>query len=803
MKTKHLLTAIMLPAAFAACTNEDIEGISQGAQGVEGRKLVENVTLNVGNGVESRLAYGNGYTWEAGDQIGACLMDNITDDYQDESKLWHDWFTFVNYIQTNYKFVRDAEGNWTTEAKMGEGNYFFHYPYNANLGLRDAYTFTAAEQTLEGTDNASLLKAYASNNSFVGYGKVKSGDNENEAVKIDMVPVFGATGFTLKNTGTNTYTIERIILKGSKVANSATVDPKDCSNDIQYSAAVDQTSSTDFNVAQYVADPSEDHTLVADGYYDPDWADYNKVAALKDVLKYGDADQTVEVTIKAGNSIKPQQSINLIAMVAPAELNNENQALVDIYTDKGIIKDIDLSKRYTSNDESGSITNVLTDVALTEIGTGNKVEITFDDTSLDVPATMNVDNEADLATLIHWNANVPTEITANLRADVTITKAMYDELAKSAIKKATISGGHKVTIASDVADGALDAFTFIGVTNVIVNGTQSMTKANGSPVEVAADATLNIAKDVTLGAAITNKGTLNVNANVNTANAITNLSVMTVATGKKIDGTEAISNGEASTQTVGTITNAGTITVLSNNYGTVTNTGVIGTELAVGSIDRGKNTADGTIINNNGKVFIKINEGNIYANGTSTTRVNDNSKGNIIITELDADNGNFLTVNKGNIVQEISEDANTDAIDMRANTIWLSASLKVEKKDADGNFVDVNLYDDGSSLKNGAMTIVATSANARIDGNDKKLRVGALEVDADSKLVLNKVQVVVPAQTNTVTMNGAADHKATLTINSNASIQVAGQGNVDITVTETNNGQNVLDNNSSNTTIKF
>lgn len=67
MKTKHLLTAIMLPAAFAACTNEDIEGISQGAQGVEGRKLVENVTLNVGNGVESRLAYGNGYTWEAGD----------------------------------------------------------------------------------------------------------------------------------------------------------------------------------------------------------------------------------------------------------------------------------------------------------------------------------------------------------------------------------------------------------------------------------------------------------------------------------------------------------------------------------------------------------------------------------------------------------------------------------------------------------------------------------------------------------------------------------------------------------------
>lgn len=820
MKKKHLLTAMVLPALFAACTNEDFESASQGTQNIEGRKMIENVTLNLESNAETRLAYGSaGYQWEADDAIGACLMDVITNDYQNPTKLWNEWFDLTDYIQTNYMFVRDEDGNWNTEAKMCEGNYFFCYPYNTNYGLRDAYSFTAAVQTLEGTDNASLMKAYTENNAFIGYGKVKAGDSEGESVKVDMVPVFGATGFTIKNTGTNTYTIERIVLRGTEIKNAAVVNPTSCTDVIQYNGM--PAINNKFNVAQYVGDVDEVYNSSSNpnGKYNPSWGAYSRVNALLDVLDYSKAGNgSVEVFIEGGNTVAPQKSINVIAMVQPVKnipavtLPNANTDMIvlDIYTDKGIISNIQLNNRYTTNEGGSSTSNVLTDVALSEIGTGNKVEVTFDDTSLDVPAEMDVNSNEDLATLIHWNAKVPTAIKANLTADVTITKEMYAELAASTITGATINGKqetapsmyeyYSVTIAGDVADGALDAFTFTDVETVYVKGTQSMKKAQTSPIEVSGGATLNIAKDVQLGNNLTNYGTLNVNAKLDGTHNVNNYGSLNVAAGKKVTSNVTLTNGMQNV--AGTIVNAGTIENLTNTQGTVTNNGVIGIVAAAGSITTCTNGANGTIINN-GKAYIDTNSGKIYAEGTSTTRVNDNSNANIIITNLDEDNGNFLTGSGklGNIVQEISEDANTDAIDMRANTIWLSASLKVEKKDNDGNYVDVNLLD-ATGLKNGAIKVIATSANARIDGNDKKLRIEEIIVNAASKLVLNKVMVVVNG-TNKVTMNGKTNQPATLTINSNASIQVAGNALGTAITVQGGASNNVLDNNSSSTSISF
>ena len=829
MRTKHLLTAMMLPALFAACTNDDFESLNQSVPSVDGRALVGNVTLNVNAGVDTRLASdGENYTWEAGDQIGACLMDVLqTSNYHQPYTTWSDWFTLTDYIQTNYKFTRGEGENaaWTTEAKLCEGNYFFAYPYNANQGLRTAYAFSAAAQVLEGTDNASLLKAYTKNNAFVGYGKVVAGDADSESVAVDMIPVFGSTGFTIENTGTQSYTIERIVLRGKKVSNVAVVDPTSCTNATQYGPNVNETSSTYFNVAQYTEDVTEEYRVKGGGLYDAEWPglpanNYDATAALRDVLDYSNvastAEEKIEVVIKGGKTIGSNQSINLIAMVAPVEniaasdlTNNTDLVVLDIYTDKGTIRNIQLNHRYTANDQNNDgTTNVLTDIALDKLGAGNKVVVTFDDTSLDVPQEMNVGNEADLANLIHWNAETAAPITANLTADVHITKAMYDELAGSVITKATLTGAYAVTIDADVADGALDAFTFDNtITGVTVKGTQSMAKSCGAPVTVDAGATLNITKDVTLAKNIRNNGTLNVNANVKgTSIEVQNNAAMSVAAGKSIAEGVKIING-LSVYVPGTITNAGTIVKLANDFGTVTNTGVIGKEAAIGS---GNFTSynEGVIKNNSGRVFLNSNSGDIYANGTSTTRIEENErsikgniiKGNIIITDLDVNNGNFLTGSKmGNIVQEITENANTDAIDTRANTLWLSAALKVEKTDKDGNYVEVDFT--GANMKNGAMKLVATSANARIDGNDQKFRMDAIEVNKDAKLVLNNIQMTISAAAN-VTMKGEANHEATLTINSNARLQVVGGTTTEIKI-QGGATYNNLDNNSSSTKISF
>ncbi len=829
MKTKNLLTAMVLPALFAACTQDEFESMSQQTPMLNGRQLVENVTLNVEGAAETRLAYGSdGYTWDEGDQIGACLMDVITSDYRAANTVWHQWFTLTDYIQTNYKFTRDAEGVWSTEAKLCEGNYFFAYPYNANMGLRDAYTFTAGEQVLEGTDKESLMKAYTENNSFVGYGKVEAGDKEGEAVAVTMIPVFGSTGITITNTGTNTYTIERVVLRGAKVFDEATVNPTACTQTTQYDVSVAPTNSTHFNVAQYVQDPAEDSRLGAGGYYVASWGTYDKEAALRDVLTYEQAESgkgKVEVTINGNGTIQPQGSINVLAMVAPqtgiaeSDLNNDiDQIVLDIYTDKGIISDIQLNHWYTANDANTSATtNVLTNDNLSSIGTGNKVEVTFDDTSLDKPATMDVYNEADLANLIHWNADQAKAITAILKADVNITKEMYDELAGSAITAATINGAaYSVTIEGDVADGALDAFTFDEVKKVLVNGTQSMKKSCASPIKVMSDATLNIAGNLALAKDIENYGTLNVNAKVSDDTKsmyIKNYSQMNVAAGKEVKDVKVV-NGDAGIA-FGTITNAGMIRRLVNPVGNaacgyVINTGIIGTEASVGELGTNENSVNNGRIDNNesGRVFLKSNAGDVYANATSTTRINDNSTGNIIITELDFNDGNFLTEKDkmGNIVQEIAENASTSTVDVRANTLWLSATLTVDETNADGEYTNVDLT--GIRMRNGAVTVVATGANARISGNysteaDQRFKIKAIEVEADATLVLNNVFATILAANN-VTMSGAVNRPATLTINSNAVLRVTGDGDAtDQIKVQGGSSNNVLDNNSNGTNIAF
>lgn len=839
------MTAIMLPALFAACTNDDFQTIEQGNQGLDGRKMVDNVTLTVNAAPDTRLAWNGTYSFEDGDGIGACLMDEITEKYKSEFNgprnyyLWHTWFNLTDYIHTNYKFTRE-NGEWTTGAKMAEGNYFFVMPYNANYGYRMAYTFDASFQTQDGTDDQALKDAYANNNHFVGYGKVVAGDAGSESVAVDMVPVFGSTGFTIENTGTQTYTIEKIVLKGTKINNVAVLDPTACTTNLQYSADLkSQSSNENFNVAQYVADPLEDYVTPynVDGWYNPYWEKYDRIAAMKDVLTEGQGGlKTVEVALTKGNTIAVGQKIRVIAMVFPQRDIDELKSLedtdgdgladdggqirLDIYTDKGVISDIELNHRYTANDKGGTTTNVLTDLALKEIGTGNAVQITFDDTSLDSPENMYVDTDDDLASLIHWQAEKGSaaNIVANLKANVNITKAMYDELKSSKIASVTISGNntYNVTVKADVADGALDAFTFSEVKNVVVLGTQSIKKAPASPVTVNPGATLNIAGDLkqkdknAMTAGILNYGTLNVNADVeaastitrhpvtNTDFAFTNWATMTVAEGKTLAATAKVDNGNPRAY-AGEITNAGTITVLNNQEGTVTNTGVIGEEKSASEITRGSNAAK--IVNNDGKVFLSANTGDIYADGASTTRVNANN-GNLIITSLSENDGNIRTGSTmGDIVQEITADANTDAVDVRANTIWLGASLKVEKKDKNGNFIKVDLTNKGGLVKNGPVKIVATNDKARVDGNDQWFVIGAIEVNKNATLRLNKVRTTI-ATANSVSMFGEKDHEAELIINSNATLTVEGNGSAAIKV-KGDKDYNTISNESTGTNISF
>ena len=776
MKTKFLFTAMALPLVFAACSQEEL--VVENKVAAE-REVVGNVNLqfNYNGGVESRFGWNGGYYFSKGDQLGACLMDEITSSYTDYTAQWDARFDLVNYIQTNYPFTRDAEGVWSTEAKLLEGNYFFCFPYNVNAGKREAYKFSVATQVMEGTDMNSLKKAYANNNGFIGFTTIGRGAEQGEAQMVDMIDVFGATGLVFKNTGTNTYKIEKLVLNGSKVAHTATVTP-----------SVDNNGTDVFS------------PQVFENMYGTYYTDNN--AVLRNALAYDD-NQEIELFINSGNSVAPQKSINALVMLQNVALSaykagssaaaqaTQTQALLDIYTDKGIIRDVALNKKYTSNTGAiNDVTNVLTDVALTKLGNGEKIVITFDDTSLDVPTELLVSSTDELASLVHWNAGANTDITANLEGNVNITKAIYNELVNSDIKKLTINGNSKtVTIDADVAATALDEIEFANVAKIIVKGTQTLAADKNCPIQN--EGTINIAADVT--ATVNNYGTLIVNKT--TSVTINNNKTMTVAAGAK---TMAQVCNNVYNNVAATIDNNGTILKLTN-AGTVTNAGVLGTS-AVQTYDITDDVTNSGTIYNNGtaKAFIGTNTGNVYANENSTTRLNENLK-NIIITNL-AEDGNFKATTIGSVVQEITEAASVTSIDARANKIWLSATLNVDAKDKDGNYV---AFDLNAAAKNGPVAIVAKGANARINGNNNVLYVNTIVVEEASKLVLNKVNVIVRLKDENgnyvVSMKGKANKVSTLTVNSNASL--CGTRSAAVWVQVANTANNIIDNNSSSSDI--
>ena len=656
------MTAMVLPALFAACANEELEVIGNNAD--NSRAVVENVVLDFSNGVESRLAYGaEGYAWEANDQIGACLMDQISSNYRDYTKSWSSWFDLVNYIQTNYKFTRDAEGNWETEAKLCEGNYFFAYPYNANMGLRQAYSFSVADQVLAGTSTADLQKSFTDNNGFLGYGKVAANSNEGESVSVPMIPVFGATGFTLINTGTNTYKVEKVVLNGKAVSSYAVVTPKD-----------------KFTVAHANGEPGTP-------------SDYTVAGDLADVLTYT-WNGRIDATIESGNSIAPQGSMRLIVMSAEAAVNITNTAVLEIHTDKGLIRGINLDAKHEalngSLDGDDAVVNVLTDKALPKLGTGDKIEVTFDDTSLDKPAIMDIYSSDELARFIKWNKAVnKVDLTANLKGNVTITKEMCEDLAASTIMSITLKGAYTVAIAADAAENAMDLFTFgENINEVIVLGTQTITKSPKTiaKVSVKAGATLNVSKDIV--GVVVNEGTVNVKANISLGTL-------------KNAGT-LVADGNLSNTTlynIGTVTNNKVMTVTGKNNGTITNNGTLkgGLENAAkfACTTHGVNHAAG-VINNYGKVTGILNNAlvNIKVATAEYNNSDADSEGKIENTIMSK------YVNKANgeqIIAVIGGETNASQVvaivkGSGASELYLSGTIVLDPEtDKDGNLKEINV----------------------------------------------------------------------------------------------------------------
>lgn len=442
MKTKTLVSAMALPLLLAACSQEEFVSQSNN-QGLDGRKVVGNVTFNLEMPETRMVIEGGRYQWVGGDQFGACLMDEFMDNGVNWGEAgWWDQFNVKDYIQTNYPFTRGEGENasWSSEAVMQEGNYFFYFPYNSNLGGKRTpiRLEVPTEQTIDVNNPYGVL----SKQLFVAYSPVYAEEGKTkESVNIRMEPLLAFPGFGLKNVGTGSLNITRIAF----VADGG------------FSKVMEVVPATgSFSGATYLA---QDEATQRE--------------TLKGIVRADDEEKADKINLSFGENgyqLGSQSTVNALMLIPEGTYKNPK---LYIYSNYGLAI-ADLNEPHRDGGSTPGATNITNNRALTNIAynDGAYVEITFDNTSFAQPDEMVVSSTEDLEDLLQWSANTTDasqDFTANVQGDnVQISKKVCDMLAANPRLNLVVTSNDAnapvtITIPAEASVNTLDRITFDNV----------------------------------------------------------------------------------------------------------------------------------------------------------------------------------------------------------------------------------------------------------------------------------------------------------------------------------------------------
>lgn len=715
MKTKFLFSAALVTTMLAACTNEDFVESSKVNVVNDGRPVAGKVVLDFGD-ANTRMDYDSEtdkFTWDGSETIAALLMDEVdgTDNnyrpYNDPEEwanlTWNQKYKLVNYINTNYPFTWDEErGAWTTPAKMLEGNYFFAYPRETYNGERQLI-HSLANQVQEGSSKEAMEKAYARNQYWIGYSQIKAGaENEEVLASVKMARTLSPIKFKITTVSTQTeYTVEKVTVQGTDLKTLLTIDPTKAgyngktapqTNDqngiynLKDGLSLD-ASTTVFNYANFIE--AKDDLYNNANSATAENTVYNIEEGNESNYSWGDA---IRATVHAGNQLSADKEYAELYIKDATPISGQNQKAVwgvvfvnlddqvttgqltmSIYTDKGIVKDIDLTK---VNDGSGSKYAVITDHAITSLtSTGNAKEITIqiDDNSFDIPQEMTVNNVDDLERFITWNSTKNRVNTVTLANNDTLIADMANTLIASQNAIATSENRLKVKAERNQklfieAGVNSDIFNYIDVkeTDVVVLGElnlneEKLKENTGLPAG-------------TKGITVAEGGKLNIEAWSEEALAVDNYGTLEV-------------KGETSNIKVVNKKNAelnvnSTLTVNANSKneaeGTVNVNGILR-----GTTD--KNFTNNGMLVNNGEIYNMINNGEdaVIKTSDKTNHIEENSDdATILKTNIDDPiSGIDLSAGDQGVVKYAST-TNVDMSDVTSNFITAleinGADLRVE-----------------------------------------------------------------------------------------------------------------------------
>ena len=210
MKTKHILTALALPAIFAACTADDIVSENSSLQ-QERAKLSENFKLNVnGDGVESRYTVNNGVSsFNTGDKVVAYVVDD-----QVPGAPVKDWDIIPDWAAALPFTFNATTSEWLLPEGMGmnEGNHIFKFSRKNDI-YRGAISYelpVIQNQYTTVGGSVDLDAAIEAGNISIGAATLNV---EDEVALLQMKNIFTYPKFIIQfDNGEKVSTVSKVVM---------------------------------------------------------------------------------------------------------------------------------------------------------------------------------------------------------------------------------------------------------------------------------------------------------------------------------------------------------------------------------------------------------------------------------------------------------------------------------------------------------------------------------------------------------------------------------------------------------------
>ena len=207
MKTKHILTAMVLPTVLAACTADEIVENNINAIS-KNRAQVEALTFTT-EGVESRIAYEDGaWSWEDTDKF-LLLNADKGDKNANEDEIPGYYFN-AGKPTTGYEYAKGENGVYTTSASvMTEGLYWGYAPsFNkTKKGLVEYTLSTSQDQDYYKSEDAQV---------FITPLYEVTEENFNNKLPLEMINWYSKLVMPLTNNTKEDITLNQIVLTADK-----------------------------------------------------------------------------------------------------------------------------------------------------------------------------------------------------------------------------------------------------------------------------------------------------------------------------------------------------------------------------------------------------------------------------------------------------------------------------------------------------------------------------------------------------------------------------------------------------------